>query len=110
MEKEMNSTLRMTYKWADRNAIGESIPVVRYSQDWSGIEEICSPDDAVSLTKLSEASKPYHGSTLLTECALSRLQVVKIVAGMIGLFAGSLLVLWGVITGLQWIGLHWGGR
>jgi len=44
----MTHTAKITFRWADRNRIGEPLPITRHGLEWT-------EDDGITLAKLSDA-------------------------------------------------------
>ena len=96
----MTQTAKITFRWADRNHIGEPLPVMRHNIEWTH-------DDGKTLAMLSDAlqtPRPYVHADLLTETRLTRSEALKLTAISIGSLLLSAIWLIGFATVCQWIG------
>ena len=114
----MTTTARITFRWADRNHIGEPQPICRHDITWT-------VDDGKTLAMLSDAQpqpqpqsqplgpfkpqlielpKPYIHATLLTETRLHWKDVLTLGLLTAVSIAGASLILWGFMGLYQWIG------
>jgi len=92
----MTQTAKITFRWADRNGIGEPLPIMRHGIEWT-------EDDGKTLAMLSDAletPRPYVHADLITETRLTRSELAKI----IGVFMIGCFTLLGFIDVCQWIG------
>lgn len=96
----MTSTAKITFRWFDRNNLGEPLPITRHGCTELSFDESDGKLLANASEGLQTLGMPYPHATLLTETALTPKDWLR----MAGIFVLAGFTFWGFCDFCQWLG------